>query len=70
MGELKEPSDTNRLSKWFIENELLLNLKPGKTESLVFGTNQLLAKIPINLEVTSNHQLIIVTISDKYRAVN
>ena len=29
-------SDMNRLSEWFTENELLLNLKPGKTELLVF----------------------------------
>ena len=36
----------NRLPEWFTENELLLNLKPGKTELLVFGTNKL-AKIYI-----------------------
>ena len=29
-------SDMNRLSEWFTENKLLLNLKPGKTELLVF----------------------------------
>ena len=42
----------NRLSEWFIENELLLKLKPYKTELLLFGTNRRLAKIPKNLEVT------------------
>ena len=31
----------NRLSEWF-ENELFLNIKPGKTKLLVFGR---LAKI-------------------------
>ena len=62
-------SDMNRLSEWFTENELLLNLKPGKTELLLFGTNQRLAKIPKNLEVIYNHQVINVTISYKYLGV-
>ena len=38
----------NRISEWFIENELLLNLKHDKTELLVFGTNRRLTKIPKN----------------------
>ena len=29
----------NRASQWFTENKLLLNLKPGMTELLAFGTN-------------------------------
>ena len=62
-------SDMNRLSEWFTENKLLLNLKPGKTELLLFGTNQRLAKIPKNLEVIYNHQVINVTISYKYLGV-
>ena len=48
----------NRLSEWFTKNELLLNLKPGQTKLLVFGTNQWLAKIPKNLKVIYNHQVI------------
>ena len=44
-------SDMNILSEWFVEIELLLNLKPGKTELLVIGTNRRLVKIPKNLEV-------------------
>ena len=47
-------SDMNRLSEWFTENELLLNLNPGKTELR-------LAKIPKNLKVIYNHQVINVT---------
>ena len=50
----------NRLSEWFIENKLLLNFKPGRTNLLVFGTNQQLTKIPKNLEITYNHQVIMV----------
>ena len=58
-------SDMERLSEWFIENKLLLNLKPGKTELLVFGTNQQLPKIPRNLKVIHNHQ--VVNITNLYR---
>ena len=53
----------------FTENELLLNLKPGKTELLLFGTNQRLAKIPRDLEVIYNFQLINVTTTYKYLGV-
>ena len=45
----------NRLSEWFTEIGLLLNFKAGMTESLIFCTNQRLAKIPKNLDVTYNH---------------
>ena len=45
-------SDMDRLSEWFTLNQLLLNLKPGKTELLVFDTNRSLAKIHKHLEVT------------------
>ena len=62
-------SDVNILSEWFTENELSLNLKPVKTELLVFGTNQRLAKIPKNLKVIYNHQVINVTNSYKYHGV-
>ena len=59
----------NRLSEWFTENKLLLNLKPGKTELLVFGRNQRPAKITKNLEVICNQQVINVTISYKHLGV-
>ena len=55
-------SDMNRFSEWFTENELLLNLKPSKTELR-------LAKIPKNLKVTYNHQVINVTTLYKYLGV-
>ena len=62
-------SDMNRLSEWFTENELLLNLKPSKAELLVFGTNQRLAMIPKNLEVVYNHLVNNATTSYKFRGV-
>ena len=36
--------DLKNLSRWFEENELLINLKPGKAELLLFGTPQRIAK--------------------------
>ena len=32
------------LSRWFEENELLINLKPGKAELLLFDISQRIAK--------------------------
>ena len=47
-----------RFSEWFTEKELLLILKPSKTELLLFGTNRRMAKIPNNLKVIYNHSRI------------
>ena len=46
------------LSRWFEENELLINLKPGKTEQLLFGTSQRIVKTNKNFEVKFNNQYI------------
>ena len=32
--------DLTTVSKWLQENELVLNLKKGKTEVMLFGTNK------------------------------
>ena len=50
----------NNLSRWFEENELLINLKPGKTELLLFGTSQ---------RIANNNQYINETKSYKYLGV-
>ena len=52
-------------------NEPLLNLKPGQTELLVFGTNELFATIHKNLEIIHNHHMINITtnITTKYLGV-
>ena len=36
----KLSKDTNNLSEWLRCNELILNLKKGKTKSILFGTGQ------------------------------
>ena len=58
--------DLKNLSRWFEEKELLINLKPGKTELLLFGTSQRIAKINKNFEVKFNNQYNNETKSYKY----
>ena len=42
--EIKLSKDMDNLSEWLRCNELILNLKKGKTESILFGTAQRIAK--------------------------
>ena len=47
-------NDINYLSTWFRKNELIINLKKGKTESMIFGTAERLNRLqgrPLNLMV-------------------
>ena len=61
--------DLENLSRWFEENELLINLKPVKTEVLLFGTSQRVAKINKSFEVKFNNRNINETKSYKYLGV-
>ena len=38
--------DLERLAEWFTENEMILNLKKGKTECMLIGTAKRLAAAP------------------------
>ena len=58
--------DFKNLSRWFEEKELLINLKPGKTELLLFGTSQLIVKTNKNFKVKFNNQYVNETKSYKY----
>ena len=40
----KLTKDMDAIAKWVDENALIINLKKGKTESLLFGTSQRIAK--------------------------
>ena len=62
-------SDMSLLASWFTENELLLNLKKGKTEAMVFGTGKKLSTTPTVLEVKYKDNIINVTTSYKYLGV-
>ena len=66
---VKYQLDEDGLSRWFEENELLINLKLGKTELLLFGTFQRIAKTNKNFEVKFNNQYISETRSYKYLGV-
>ena len=51
--------DMDCLADWLKSNELVLNLKKGKTESLLFGTTQSIAKQTEPLEVKLSHETFI-----------
>ena len=58
--------DLINISNYFCKNELVLNLKPGKTESMLFATGRKLSqnKKPLKLEYKS--QTIVSTAEYKY----
>ena len=62
-------ADLKNLHLWFKENELLLNLKPGKTEVLSFGTSKRLSMLQREIEIKIMNQPINVTNSYKYLGV-
>ena len=47
----KSNNDNENIAAYFETNELIINLKRGKTESMLFGTGKRLAKINKELEV-------------------
>ena len=70
-AERKLNRDLQHLKAWFDENELLVNLKKGKTESMVFGTAKPLSKTEKNeMKIGMNGTSIAVTSSYKYLGVN
>ena len=59
--------DCRNLSSWFCDNELVLNLKKGKTECMIFGTaKRLHALNGRQLALSVNGTLINNTSSYKY----
>ena len=54
------------LAEWFKENDLILSLKKGKTEAMIFGTNKRLAMLNICLNVKYQHHTVNVTTSYRY----
>lgn len=58
--------DLDTISHFFYENELLANLKKGKTESMLFGTNQRLKKVNQGLDLFYRGEKINNTDSYKY----
>ena len=63
--------DINRLSSWFRENELIINLKKGKTEVMLFGTAKRLSLFHgRQLNLTVNGSSINSTTTYKYLGVH
>ena len=62
--------DLRLLADWFDQNELLINLKKGKTECLLFGTRQKLAKRKDSFNVKYKDNDVVETESYKYLGVD
>ena len=63
--------DINSVHRWLNENELILNLKKGKTESMLFGTGKKLSLLGgKQLEIHVDGNLINSTTTYKYLGVH
>ena len=62
--------DLNLLTERFKENELILNLKKGKTEPMIFRTAKCLAILNRGLKVKYQHHTVNVTPSYRYLGVD
>ena len=58
--------DLEALAQYFDENELMINLKKGKTEAMLFGTGKRLSATERNLELRYRGHAITTTTSYKY----
>jgi hypothetical protein len=56
--EQKLNEDINRISEYFDKNDLIINLKPGKTESILFGTAKNLSNKPKSLNINFKYSII------------
>jgi hypothetical protein len=68
--EQKLTEDMSHLSEWFEKNELIVHLKNGKTECMLFGTGRNLSKIKEHdLNIMYNNTLVNYTTSYTYLGV-
>ena len=68
--EKKLSEDLNSLKSWFHNNELVMNLKKGKTETMIFGTSKRLNKLESKeMEISLNGMKISGITSYKYHGV-
>jgi hypothetical protein len=68
--ETRLSSEMKAIAEWCVENELILNTNPGKTESMMFGTTKNLAQQRQSLKVTFRNQLVNATTTYKYLGVH
>ena len=62
--------DMNNLCEWFKDNELIINLKKDKTESMLFGTAKRINLQDKELKLSANGSLINNTSTYKYLGVH
>ena len=65
----KLTKDMDAIAKWLDENALIINLKKGKTESLLFGTSQRIAKQNETLTVMYRGAYVLNTSHYKYLGI-
>ena len=65
----KLSNNMDSIADWFDENGLIINLKKGKTESLLFGTLQMLAKQSETLDVKYRGSKILNSNQYKYLGI-
>ena len=68
--EVNLSDDIQRIATWFEENELIINLKKGKSEVMLFGTSQKLSKLRDTLSISYRGTCINVTSHYKYLGVD
>ena len=68
--EVNLSGDIQRIATWFEENELIINLKKGKPEVMLFGTSQKLSKLRDTLSISYRGTCINVTSHYKYLGVD
>ena len=68
--EVNLSHDIERIATWFEENELIINLKKGKSEVMLFGTSQKLSKLRDTLQISYRGSCINVTSHYKYLGVD
>ena len=67
--EEKLTNDVTLLADWFEENELIINLKQGKSEVMLFGTPQKLSRLDDSLNISYRGNSITVTMEYKYLGI-
>ena len=65
----KLTKDMDAIAKWLDENALIINLKKGKTESLLLGTSQRIAKQNETLTVMYRGANVLNTSHNKYLGI-
>ena len=68
--EDKLSEDICHLADWFEDNELIINLKKGKSEVMLFGTSQKLGRLNKTLNIKYRYHNVNVTLVFKYIGIH